>query len=337
MFRAIKTFLGSRTGRLTLTYLAIIVGMTMLFSAVIFSISSAQFDRPPRPEFLNFGYEESVASSIEDVFRRRASEAKTGLLWSLGALNLISLLAGAVFSRFLAKWTLRPIEAAMDAQTQFVSDASHELRTPLTALQTTNEVALRRKKLTLAEAKKVLQQNVNETEKLRDLSNALLGLVNQERAKKTTQNMRLSDLIEDVMQVIAPQSIAKQISIRDNTGKTMIKSNKTALTQILKILLENAVKYSPKKSTVEIRAITAGDHVAIAVQDWGRGIARVDQTKIFDRFYRVDSSRSTQHEEGSGLGLAIAKTIANRQDMKLSVESKLGEGSIFTVTVKKGR
>lgn len=331
----VKQFLKSRTGRLTLTYLAIIMSMTILFSIVIFFISSAQFDRTPRPDFEYLGYGESVQTGIEDVFRRRVIEAKIGLVWSLSMLNLVSLVGGALFSYYLARLTMRPIEDALESQSQFVSDASHELRTPLTALQTANEVALRRKQLTLTQAKAVLQQNIDETEKLRSLSDALLGLVKEEHADRRVENVFVNDVVGDVLQVVASQALAKKIAINDDTGSLSVRVNKVALTQILKILLENAVKYSPQKTSISVSAKKAGDYVVISVSDQGPGIAREEQSKIFDRFYRVDSSRSTQHEDGNGLGLAIAKTIADRQGIKLGVDSQLGQGASFTVTVRK--
>lgn len=331
----VKQFLKSRTGRLTLTYLAIIMSMTILFSIVIFFISSAQFDRTPRPDFEYLGYGESVQTGIEDVFRRRVIEAKVGLVWSLSMLNLVSLVGGTLFSYYLARLTMRPIEDALESQSQFVSDASHELRTPLTALQTANEVALRRKQLTLTQAKAVLQQNIDETEKLRSLSDALLGLVKEEHADRRVENVFVNDVVGDVLQVVASQALAKKIAINDDTGSLSVRVNKVALTQILKILLENAVKYSPPKTSISVSAKKAGDYVVISVSDQGPGIAREEQSKIFDRFYRVDSSRSTQHEDGNGLGLAIAKTIADRQDIKLGVDSQLGQGASFTVTVRK--
>ena len=331
----LKQFLKSRTGRLTLTYLAIIMSMTILFSIVIFFISSAQFDRTPRPDFEYLGDGESVQTGIEDVFRRRVIEAKIGLVWSLSMLNLVSLVGGALFSYYLARLTMRPIEDALESQSQFVSDASHELRTPLTALQTANEVALRRKQLTLTQAKAVLQQNIDETEKLRSLSDALLGLVKEEHADRRVENVFVNDVVGDVLQVVASQALAKKIAINDDTGSLSVRVNKVALTQILKILLENAVKYSPQKTSISVSAKKAGDYVVISVSDQGPGIAREEQSKIFDRFYRVDSSRSTQHEDGNGLGLAIAKTIADRQGIKLGVDSQLGQGASFTVTVRK--
>jgi len=128
------------TGRLAATYLAIIFGLTIVFSAVIYSISSARFDRPlpPRTQIGGMYYmNDSIRSGVQELFNDRADQARADLLVSLVVMNLAVLIGGAFFSYYLARKTLEPIETAMESQSRFVSDASHELRTPLTALQVT--------------------------------------------------------------------------------------------------------------------------------------------------------------------------------------------------------
>lgn len=320
-----------------MTYLAIIMTLTLAFSVVIYFLASAQFDRQAHPRF-DYGRDGEYSilrQQFEDLLRERSSQAKTDLLITLALLNGGVLLLGAWFSYFLARKTLEPIEEAMDAQSQFVSDASHELRTPLTALQTTNEVALRKKNLGLDEAKELIGQNITETIKLRELTNALLGLVQEEHGDAPNTRLDLRNVVNDTLQTVIPLAQAKSILVEDEIPEVYVFANANSLSQVIRILLENAIKYSSESSTVHVNAHSDGENVLLQVADEGIGIAADELDKIFRRFYRVDTSRSKQDTHGYGLGLAIAKTICDRQGMSLSVESEPGKGSMFTVGMKR--
>lgn len=323
------------TGRLAATYLAIIFCLTLIFSAVIYTISSSQFDRPlPLHGQVNhvYDFDDYTMNGVQQLFDERADQARANLLLSLFVLNVVVLVGGAFFSYFLARKTLEPIEKAMDAQSQFVSDASHELRTPLTALQVTNEVALRKKKLTIKEAKDLIGHNLAETVKLRTLSDALLGLAGQKGADTSKTKVNVAEVVLDAVQTLEPLADSKHITVAHDIPAVNIMANQAALTQILRILLDNAIKYSPDGSTVALTVATDHD-VSISVADQGVGIAPEHQAKIFDRFYRIDESRSSNHVEGSGLGLAIAKAIAERHGYTINVHSEAGKGSTFRISL----
>lgn len=327
------------TKRLAATYLVIIMGLTIIFSMVIYGITSSQFDRPLPPnsnqsqqyQFYNNGR----YYSVQDIIEQRASEARAELIAWLFMLNLVVLVGGAFFSYFLARKTLEPIEAAMEAQAQFVSDASHELRTPLTALQVTNEVALRKKKLTLSEAKELIGYNLAETIKLRNISDALLGLAKQDTSEIKREQFDVAPMVQSAIESYEPVAANKSITITKDMPSIFVMADRSALEQVVRVLIDNAVKYSPDKSMITVSAKNETTDVAIVVRDQGPGIDRKHQTKIFDRFYRVDESRSSQNTEGSGLGLAIAKSIAARHGFGLSVSSKAGKGAEFTVRVSR--
>lgn len=325
------------TGRLAATYLVIIISLTVVFSAVIYAISSSQFDRPLSPHShmsRMYDIDDVTRSGVQQLFDERADQARTDLLVSLIVLNLVVLIGGAFFSYYMARKTLEPIEAAMEAQAQFVSDASHELRTPLTALQITNEVALRKKKLTLAEAKELIGHNLAETIKLRSLSDALLGLARQDTAETSRASLNLAEVILDVVQTLTPLADSRHIIVKHEVPALQVTADQSALTQILRILLDNAIKYSPDGSTVTV-AVTGDHDITISITDQGPGIAPEHQVKIFDRFYRVDESRSSNNVEGNGLGLAIAKSIADRNGYELHIRSTAGKGSTFSIVLPK--
>ncbi len=321
------------TGRLAATYLAIIMALTLLFSGIIFAISSSQFNRPlPRgsaTQQLRAGQNDY----LQTLFERRAQEARAELIASLLIFNTAVLIAGGVFSYVLARKSLQPIEAAMESQARFVSDASHELRTPLAALQVTNEVALRKKKLTVADAKELIGYNLSETIKLRDLSEALLGLA-RHNVDTTKRDINIAEVVLDAVQTLQPLADEKHIVISHDVPALSLHANQSAMTQIVRILLDNAIKYSPEKSTVGIAAKKTDKDVTVSVVDEGVGIEQAHRSRIFDRFYRIDESRSSNNVSGSGLGLSIAKAIADRHGYRLELATgKRAKGSTFNLTV----
>lgn len=330
----VRQYLQGDTGRLAATYLAIIMGLTLMFSGLIYAIGASQFERPlqsrggPMSQFDDF-----TRSSFELLLEQRAAQARQELLASLVLLNLAVLLGGAFFSYFLARKTLEPIETAMHSQARFVSDASHELRTPLTALQVTNEVALRKKKLTLAQAKELIGHNLAETIKLRSLSESLLGLTQQGAVDITSAPINLSECVLDAVQTLSPLAADQRVTIGHDVPSVELAADAAAVTQIVRILLDNAIKYSPPGSAVAITARQDGPATVVSVRDHGPGIAPEHQAKIFDRFYRIDQSRSSQNVPGSGLGLAIAQTIAGRHGYRLAVDSAPGKGATFSLTI----
>lgn len=329
----IKHYFSSRTGRLALTYLAIIMAMTIIFSVIIFSLASRQFDKPLE----GHGAGRIMMNAPDDLrilLDQRAADARAELMLSLLFLNMGMLGFGLWFSTYLAARTMAPIEHAMQEQAQFVSDASHELRTPLTALTSLNEVALRRKsKINDADARELAAKNVTETSKLYNLTTSLLGLVraeNQDNMPMLTP-VDLQRTVSDAMEYIIPAAQAKLLTVDDTVPNVRVLSNKERLTQVLKILLDNAVKYSHKKGVIHVAAEIQNESVMLSVADSGIGIAGHDLPHIFNRFYRADQSRNKEKNEGYGIGLAIARQISDQMGMNIKVKSNVGEGSVFTI------
>ncbi len=316
-----------QTVRLSLSYLMIIMALSAIFSVVIYTITTSQMNRPIPPKNQQ-SYETTV--EFQQRMELRDAETRQAILLSLFALNGMMLVFGAGLSYLLARRTLAPIEAAMDAQVQFVSDASHELRTPLTALMTTNEVALRKKTLDDGKARAVFQRNIDEVGKLRELTNNLLSLTQADKQQLDKSPLDVGELIDEVITRYQPAADKKQITIEREITAQQLTANRAALSQVLGTLLDNAIKYSPNGETVTIKF----DGTNFKVVDRGAGIAAADQARIFDRFYRSDAARTRTDQSGYGLGLAIAKAICDRHGYKLSVSSREGEGSTFVVKTR---
>lgn len=268
---------------------------------------------------------------VKVLLDKRADEAKLGLLTSLLALNIGVLAFGAWFSLFLARRTMAPIEQAMEEQSRFVTDASHELRTPLTALQSMNEVALRRKKITDNDARELAANNVAEAAKLHALTSSLLGLVKSGTANAPLRPVKLQDAVSDAIAAIVAGAQAKSITVNDTVGNKTALADHDQLVQVLCILLDNAVKYSPPKSTITIAANEQGKKIQLLVRDTGSGISKTDLPHIFSRFYRSDTSRSKHAQTGYGIGLAIAKSISDSRGWDIAAKSEQGKGATFSL------
>ena len=316
-----------RVRRLALSYLAVIMTLSLVFSVIIYAITSIQLNRPLPPG----EHAQQPPELIERQFSRRLEqrnrETRGSVIISLAALNGVMLLVGYWLSMLLARRTLAPIERVMRAQVQFVSDASHELRTPLTALMTTNEVALRKKTLDEKKVRAVFQRNIDEVERLHELTDNLLQLTQVDNQQIEKQAVDMAELIRDTVDRYQPVADKKQVVLDVQVPSVTYVVAVAAVTQILGTLIDNAIKYSPSGSTVVIRL----DGQTLSVVDQGIGIAKQDQAKIFNRFYRSDEARTRGHNSGYGLGLAIARAVADKNGYQLSVKSELGQSSTFSL------
>lgn len=281
---------------------------------------------------------------VEDL-----EETKRRLILNLLLLNGEILIFSSLAGYFLAGKTLKPIENALEEQKRFVADASHELRTPLTALKTSLEVALRDKKMALADAKNVLEDNLEEVESLKSLSDKLLSLT---RYQSNGQNLafkevNIREVIQKAVKKVTPLAKEKEIEVKlsfdsaphqkvpgsaqDKLSGLKLEGNKESLEEMLLIFLDNGVKYTPKGGRVTIEGQSNKKSYVIKVKDTGIGIAKDELPHIFDRFYRADQSRSKEKVSGFGLGLSLAKKIIEIHKGTVEVASVLGKGTTFTI------
>jgi two-component system sensor histidine kinase CiaH len=341
-----KTFIISSTSQLAGTYLLIIMVMSIGFSFVLYRVSFNQLGRqiPPNSYFQQptsqnqtqnqTGHQNnSVAPpKIDQFLKQRIDDGRSELLKHLLYLDIGSLCLGSVVSYVLARRSLKPIEQAMEAQVQFVSDASHELRTPLTAIQTSNEVFLRRTKIKLPDALKLIEQNTEDVRRLKKLSDGLLNLTQHKKSIIQRHPLNLQSLISDAMTVIVPQATQKRIIVHDSVENIAVFGDEAAVIQILVILLDNAIKYSDSRKNIYLTSTSKGKYTYISVQDEGIGIRASDLPHVFRRFYRADNARTNSNDRhGYGLGLSIAKQMAENLNGNIYAESTLGVGSIFTL------
>lgn len=322
--------------KLTLFYVLIVMTISIIFSVVIYRISSVEIDRGlgnqtralrEMPHSNN-----PFIDKLEQIRDTQLEESNNRIKLNLIYFNLLILVLSSVASYFFAKKTLEPIEKAMEAQNRFTADASHELRTPLTAMKTETEVNLRDKNLNLSDAKKLLQSNLEEIDKLEYLSSALLKLAKYDNeTKKDFERINLAEVIEFAIEKVDKLANQKSIVISAKLKKVEMLADKPSLIELFVILLDNAIKYSPKGSKVTVETKKTDHHLKVIISDQGIGIKKSDLPYIFNRFYRADISRSKEKVDGYGLGLSITKRIVELHGGTITANSKIGKGSEFTI------
>lgn len=319
--------------KLTLWYLAIIMAISLVFSLALYSVSSNDLGHNINRQvrYFNDLLAPDQSNAYGELRSHQLDQDLTHLRDNLALFNIIVLICGGIASYWLARRTLSPIEDALDAQTRFASDASHELRTPLTAIQTENEVALRNKTLTKNQAVNVIKSNLEEVAKLRTLSEGLLRLANGNGTIDNPVPVALKTAVAQAIERYGKAAASKKINLIDKSKPVNILGDQDSIVELISVFLDNAIKYSPAGSEINISANRRGKTAVVSITDKGQGIKQTDLPHIFDRFYRSDASRSKQSDSGYGLGLAIAKKITDAHSGHIEVESALGSGTTFTV------
>jgi signal transduction histidine kinase len=265
---------------------------------------------------------------IEDI-----ENARHRVIIRLAAFNVFVLIGAGISSYILARRTLEPIEIAHEQQKRFTADVSHELRTPLTALKMESEVALLNPASSKNELRATLASNLEETAKLQTLIDTLLRLASYEATdlQQNFTSVALKRIIDSAIRDTANFSEQKNITIAAQNKITGITyGDASSLTQLLVILLDNAIKYSPEKSTVTIETSKRHNKLVVTIKDQGSGIDPDALNHVFDRFYSADNSRS-KATNGFGLGLNIAKNIADVHAATITLTSKVGSGTTATI------
>lgn len=327
----------SATLKLTGWYVLILMTISLLFSVTIYGISAGEIDT--QLEQFQLRYESDGMSvyapdgtsipNFDQVRNDQNARAHSNLFFSLLYINLLILIAGGTASYVLARRTLRDIEEVHTAQSRFTSDASHELRTPLAVMKTELELVLRDSSASKAEYREILESNLEEVDKLTRLSHMLLQLSKAEYSELEMDEIELKEVVEQVLKR-QPQSSSR---IKVTTAKNLPRAhgNLASIEELVMILVDNALKYSPTDSLVTIHLSRRSGKACFEITNTGTGISEQDLPRIFDRFYRADTSRTHGTQSGYGLGLALAKKIVEIHKGELSATSALNHATTFTV------
>jgi two-component system, OmpR family, sensor histidine kinase CiaH len=265
------------------------------------------------------------------------NEMLENLLFVLSITGVISLAFAFLGSLYIANKSLIPIKQSWKRQRDFVADASHELRTPLSVIETTLDLLANKKKNTIESQLKWIENIQAENKRMSKLVNDMLFLARTDSDQVLLEIRKFllnSALLEAYIpfEVIALQ---KGIYIEEFKGsEAYFYGDESKIKQLIVILIDNAIKYTPIGGRVGMSLRDTDDTIEIIIEDTGVGIDKLHIDKVFQRFYRVDKSRS--RKEGSvGLGLAIADWIVNEHHGSIKVESTKELGTTFTITFPK--
>ena len=284
------------------------LGITSLVVVIVFTviyISSTRIadNRPPMPNDRREEFSEDVENFVEKSIAAERQTAARDLLITLIISGVAIEIMVAFISYFLADEAIKPVREAYEAQKVFIANASHEIKTPLAAISANLEAADIKNNRWISNVEK-------ETAKLTALNGELLTLARTDLVN--TVNLEEVDLgaaLNREIKTFEPRLNGIDFEKYIATGEK-IKINVADLVQVFNILLDNAIKYCDKKISVNL----AGRE--LVVKNDGTVISEKDLAHIFDRFYQADKS-----VEGVGLGLSIAKTLADRNNWKISANS----------------
>lgn len=322
----------SATLKLTGWYLLIIVVINLIFSIVIYETTTSElssrlqtFGQGIRSESLPSSPFSSYVSQIRDA---QTDEAKRNIIFNLLYSNVIILIAGGIGAYILARRTLRPIEEAHQAQSRFTSDASHELRTPLAAMKAELEASLRDPHLSKSDMRELLVSNLEEVDKLTNLSQTLLRLARQDYESLERTDVDFTAAIQQVIHTY--DKTGARLRLTAPSQPIHIYAHQPSIEELCTILVDNALKYSPPGSAVPLVLSVRDSKASLEITNSGAGIPIDNLPHIFDRFYRADNARSGS---GHGLGLSIAKVIVEMHHGGLSATSAAGHKTTFTVVL----
>ncbi len=326
--------------KLTAWYVLIIMFISLAFSIAIYRGLSHEVDRFAHMQELRIerrllGGDFQLPPPTPYIDNDLVSEIRERIILLLAIIDVSILLVSGGLSYVLAGKTLKPIKEMLEDQNRFVSDSSHELRTPLTSLKSTMEVSLRDKNFSLENAKQLISESIVEVNKLQYLSDKLLQLTQYQQQNNHIEfeTVDIGLVINEAIRKISPLAKKKKIIIQKYLQNITLKGNKLGLIELIVILLDNAIKYSPRSSTIIVKTKKTSHSIFISVEDHGIGIAHNDIPHIFNRFFRADSARSKLSTGGYGLGLSIAKKIVDLHKGSIHVESVVKKGAMFIIRI----
>ena len=339
--------------RITIWYVLIVMTISAMFSFVIYQGVTKNIEasfRSAETRFANNGgvrplrkmtdgnvvNDEVTREVLHSLFLEELDNSRESILIYLLIINLIIFILSSLASYYLAGKTLMPIEEIIQEQKRFIADASHELKTPLTSLKTSIEVSIRSGKLP-KDIKKLFQYNLEDVDALGELIDKLLSLSSLESKRPVFDNLDIKEVINTAYRRVKYLSDKKNISVKIATKNYQLQGDASSLTELITILLDNGIKYCKLNGKVSLDVKPSKNHLIIAVKDDGIGINKKYLPNIFDRFYRIDSSRTyanrgiSSTKSGFGLGLSMAKKIVENHKGNISVSSELTKGTTFII------
>jgi len=241
---------------------------------------------------------------------------------------------GYLFAAVFCLLYLSARKKLRDTGKEFVANASHELRTPMTVLKGFAEILQEHPNISGVQLKEIAGKLVSTAHRLEKVVKSLTILTDVEWASKQFQSIDLVPIVEECSRFLLSVCPDAQLSLRSEAPSVPVFADAGLLDMALINLLENAVKYSEGPASIAVSIEQTAGEVRVQVKDAGIGISSEEMRHIFERFYRVDKGRSRKLG-GIGLGLSIVKTIMEKHQGRVEVQSELGQGSVFTLVLPK--
>ncbi|MGG9971097.1 sensor histidine kinase [Ferruginibacter sp. SUN002] len=267
---------------------------------------------------------EGMVETIKETERR-----KTAQYIGEGSIFLLLIIAGAVF---IFRAVRRQFKSNQQ-QHNFMMAITHELKTPI-AVTKLNLETLQRRKLDESQQQRLIQNTIQEANRLNTLCNNMLlaSQIEAGRHNTTKEEINLSEALHECVQDFKmrfPQRILQSNIVDD----LFIIGDRLLLQMGINNLIDNAIKYSPKDSVVTIDLIQDQNRILLSVKDEGRGIEVQEKKKVFDKYYRIGNA-ATKAAKGTGLGLYLTKKIAQQHNANISMTDNTPSGCIFTINFK---
>ena len=244
--------------------------------------------------------------------------------WALAVLGGLALIFAAAIGYVLSGGAMKPVREAYEKQRQFAADASHELRTPLAVVLASADLLRSDPSIASPFLKQVIEDVRDEVKKMTKLVGDLLTVARTDGKANQLRLVRIMRPFAEKKDIVIDEELPKRAEIHADEQK---------IRQLILILVDNAVKYTPEHGRISVRVQEEKGNVELFVSDTGIGIAPEHQERIFERFYRVDKARS-RRMGGNGLGLAIAREIVEAHGGSITLESEPGKGTTFRVQLK---
>ncbi|MFD2966431.1 ATP-binding protein [Sphingobacterium bambusae] len=217
----------------------------------------------------------------------------------------------------------------------FLSIASHELRSPLTSLSGYLQIlTLKRTQMDEQRMETMIRNASRQSERMRVLIDSFLDIarVNEGKLQLQRQIFPVDNFLSDMEKTLAETTTSHKFVFSDETSGLMLYADRDKLEQVVINFINNAIKYTPSKTVIQVVATSDNDQLEVRVIDEGPGISPADQARIFDRFYRVDSPRN-EHVNGFGIGLFISKEIIHLHEGTINLQSEEGRGTTFWFSI----
>lgn len=276
----------------------------------------------------------SESPTLMLILQNRKDELRSSnqLRWMFVGCIVGGMLLIVFASMYISSRAIRPIEKSVKQQQAFVAAASHELRTPVAALRANAEVL---RDAPLGDYTPYLESVLNVSERISLLISDLVDLARADVGELSIQKtiVDVAEVVEKAVLWMRPLAEKNEIVLTVSVAPLFIQADPDRLRQVLLVLLDNAIRYAPKGSHLDVAAIKKGTHAEITVSDDGVGIPDEHKAHVFERFYRLDQARSRENG-GAGLGLSIAKQLVEQMDGSISLRDRVGGGACFCILFK---